>query len=520
MSINLTALDALLKPKAPSRSASASMMAATLRGALPYDAIKALDLGMLSAPLIGAIEVVRADPRWGSVFRGDLTAYAGDHSAADLAMCGEFARLGLTGPAIDAAMRSSGLYRDKWERDDYRQRTIGLATGNRQDAAGKSSSATSLAPENGRIDASTNPPPPREWLVDGVLHTRKSAVLAGLSGLSKTQLTLQLCMHVAIGKPFAGRSTKRGKALFLSGEEDRAEMQRRVNAVIRHANLPQAEIDLVRANMFAYPLVGEDIRLTKPGPNGLRETKFAEDVIAAADHHEGVRLIVIDHAGLVHGGDFNAKQDAAQTMRVVNDIAERTGAVVLLLAHSPKSASQAEEPDASLVFGSTAFVEQARGGWIMTIMTKAQASQYGIGDAERTSYVALTGVKANYTPQGQEFWFKRIGFDEVGLLEHVTLQPPAGKSTSRYTLAAKILEEVRGSPGRYSKTKLRDQFQGKSKGPWKATKAEIESAVEELLEAGQLMNRAPSVEDRKKYDHGSQVRQVLDVASNARGTAS
>lgn len=73
----------------------------------------------------------------GSHFRalfdaGDLTAYGGDHSAADLALCSILAFW--SGPdrdRIDRLFRRSALMRDKWEREDYRNATIGEALAKR-----------------------------------------------------------------------------------------------------------------------------------------------------------------------------------------------------------------------------------------------------------------------------------------------------------------------------------------------------------------------------------------------------
>jgi len=48
-------------------------------------------------------------------------------SDGDLTLCGSLARAGLQSKEIDMAFRASGRYRNKWEREDYRQRTIGLA---------------------------------------------------------------------------------------------------------------------------------------------------------------------------------------------------------------------------------------------------------------------------------------------------------------------------------------------------------------------------------------------------------
>jgi predicted P-loop ATPase len=60
--------------------------------------------------------------------RGNITAYNSDDSAADLALCNRLA-FWLQGDfnEIDRYFRQSALYRDKWERTDYRTATINKA---------------------------------------------------------------------------------------------------------------------------------------------------------------------------------------------------------------------------------------------------------------------------------------------------------------------------------------------------------------------------------------------------------
>jgi hypothetical protein len=54
--------------------------------------------------------------------------HVGDHSRADLKLCDELARwCGPDPERIDRLFRESGLMREKWERVDYRERTIDRA---------------------------------------------------------------------------------------------------------------------------------------------------------------------------------------------------------------------------------------------------------------------------------------------------------------------------------------------------------------------------------------------------------
>lgn len=64
------------------------------------------------------------------LWAGDTSAYHDDSSAADAALCQHLAFwTGKDCERMDRLMRMSGLMRDKWDRDDYRERTILRAVG-------------------------------------------------------------------------------------------------------------------------------------------------------------------------------------------------------------------------------------------------------------------------------------------------------------------------------------------------------------------------------------------------------
>ncbi len=512
MSVNIPALLSLF-PDRPSGAVSADERGAlTIRGPCPYDAFLSMPDGFGFAPkFVAVVEFVRADDRWGPVYRGNLSDYGEDHSRADLALCGEFARRGLNAGSIDIAFRTSGLYREKWERDGYRNNTLATALeGAKPEADDRPTNLLDLA--NGQIAIDTTEPLPRDYTVEGLLFSGKSGVLAGFGGVSKTQLAIQLSIALVLGSPFMGKAVKSGNVIAILGEEDKAEIARRVNAVARYENLDDARIHRLEAGILAFPLVGHDMRLTAKGENGLTEQEFAQEVIAAANAMGDVRLIVVDHLGLIHGGDHNAREDAAVTMRVVNRIAQETGASVLVLAHTPKSANLQDESDASMIAGSTAFVDQARGAWVLATMREKEAKSFGISTQDRKQYVSLAIVKNNYGPNGDVIWFKRVPFDGIGLLEHVTLSPQITNAKTAADLETKLIAFVGSHPGQYSKTRLRESQSGKTAGGFKASKSELEGAIETLIADGRLINRPPSDQERDTFGHGPRVKHVLDVA--------
>lgn len=76
-------------------------------------------------------EALKRDTAMQALWDGDISAYNDDHSSADQALCNKLAFwFGREESRIDRMFRRSGLYRTKWLRDDYRQRTIDHAIAN------------------------------------------------------------------------------------------------------------------------------------------------------------------------------------------------------------------------------------------------------------------------------------------------------------------------------------------------------------------------------------------------------
>lgn len=81
-----------------------------------------------SNPLYDKISSSVHGDKFHKLLAGDLSDFNGDWSRADLSLCWLFARYGQNDFAeIDAHFRKSALYREKWEREDYRCSTIDKA---------------------------------------------------------------------------------------------------------------------------------------------------------------------------------------------------------------------------------------------------------------------------------------------------------------------------------------------------------------------------------------------------------
>ena len=209
---------------------------------------------------------VRAAPKDGPSFvalfdNGDISAYGGDNSRADQALCGILARKGGRAEQIDELFRKGALWRgrsaERWDKphaatgETYGQMTIRKALERVAQSKPKGS--------NGSGNGGTHPSDPKtvevfegEWsvsksgsrelvsvkqcpniltaqqfidgfvapdfIIDDIVQRGYIYSLTGRTGDGKTALMLSMGIAVATGKPFGGKKTEEGRVVYLAGE--------------------------------------------------------------------------------------------------------------------------------------------------------------------------------------------------------------------------------------------------------------------------------------------------------------
>jgi hypothetical protein len=87
---------------------------------------------------LAIVELARRGPaaeKFGRLWAGDASGHDGDESRADLALCGLLARHTTNHVQLDRLFRLSGLMREKWNRKDYRERTVAKALAGRAESS-------------------------------------------------------------------------------------------------------------------------------------------------------------------------------------------------------------------------------------------------------------------------------------------------------------------------------------------------------------------------------------------------
>lgn len=172
------------------------------------------------------------EERFRKLMAGDMSDYGDDHSAADFALCILLAKKhGCNAFRIEEEFRTSELYREKWERDDYRESTITRA-------------CMAVAREAPVIFTDGEEDPmeddgPTEYLVDalpapmheGWFPKGEVSLVGGSSGAGKTSWAMPLLEKIRKGADVFEHTAKPRDYRVLLHDRSKKAMQRTVKAL-------------------------------------------------------------------------------------------------------------------------------------------------------------------------------------------------------------------------------------------------------------------------------------------------
>lgn len=180
--------------------------------------------------------------------------------------------------------------------------------------------------------------PPVEWALQGWVPKGEVTLLYAVGGAGKSFLMMDLMIHTALGLPFMGIQTSQGGALGYFCEEDRNELDRRVQRIMKKEGLNKRWKEL--NNMMLWPRAGENNILMTFDREGIgSETQALRDLRDQVDKHRP-ELVVVDTAADVFAGNENDRNQVNQFVkRALFSIAKDFDCAVLLNAHPSKTGS-------------------------------------------------------------------------------------------------------------------------------------------------------------------------------------
>lgn len=175
------------------------------------------------------------------------------------------------------------------------------------------------------------PVPPRLWHVPEFIPANTVTTLNGDGGTGKSLAALQLGVSTVLDRPWLGQPVTQGSALFLSAEDDRDELHRRL------ADIAEAEgvgLGALRG-LTLRSLAGQDALLATPEagrPEAMAETPLFRRLDAWVARQRPA-LVVLDTLADLFGGNEINRAHARQFIGMLRGLALRHGTTVLLLAH-------------------------------------------------------------------------------------------------------------------------------------------------------------------------------------------
>ncbi|WP_380780507.1 AAA family ATPase [Sphingomonas sp. R86520] len=172
-------------------------------------------------------------------------------------------------------------------------------------------------------------PAVREWLVNDIVPIGTVTLLGGDGGTGKSLLALQLAVSSCLNRLWINRFVVGGPALYVSAEDDRDEIHRRLTDITRLCGVTIGDLKA----LTLASLAGQDALLATLGRDGvLQPSKLFHDLetqVAAITP----RLVVLDTLADLFPGNENDRAQARQFIGMLRGLAIRHKCAVVLLSH-------------------------------------------------------------------------------------------------------------------------------------------------------------------------------------------
>lgn len=267
------------------------------------------------------------------------------------------------------------------------------------------------------------PPEQISWLIEGFLAKNRLGVLVSTGGVGKSWFLLQLAFAIATGGSFMGMKNPNSasRVLFISGEEDRADIHRRIVQIqgfykeYLYSSFEQKNFQ----NLSFYCARGTSLLLEKGCTTLIDLEKYIDEKKPA--------LVILDPMIRFFNGDENSSTQMTRFIEVLESFVSR-GTTVLFAHHSSKIFSSQLDQHSSR--GSSAIIDGVRWNFTMHSIANGSEGSYIFEDSgeeltkhEREKYICGSITKCNsFKPDRQHFTFIRTSYGPLALSQETLIK--------------------------------------------------------------------------------------------------
>ena len=237
------------------------------------------------------------------------------------------------------------------------------------------------------------PPPPREFVLAGLIPEGEVTLFGGPGGAGKSLAAQQLATCVAAEIPFLGVDTGKlediGNAvLYITAEDDEAEMERRQRKILEATGAKDLE-----GKLFLSSIRGrEGNELATFDRDGTLEKGETFQLLANAILDTGAQFVILDNIAHLFAGNENDRGQVTRFVNLLYSLVRIYGVTVLLVGHPNKRGETYS--------GSTAWLNAVRS---QIYLSRVEDENGNCLDPDAR---VLTLAKSNYSRLGQRIEFR------------------------------------------------------------------------------------------------------------------
>ncbi len=248
------------------------------------------------------------------------------------------------------------------------------------------------------------PPPPRKYLLDGILTTGIVGEIVAMGGTGKGYFIIRVGLSFATGENTGPLKPARTfKVVYLAGEDDQDELDRRVASTVNTLwpDGPPSTID----NFIPISVMGKISPLMELDKNHNPVNSPAyEWLCKSLENLADIDVLILDPKSKFYGLDENDNGHCAAWINCLESLADRFKITILFSHHESKARAGSMEQGSSR--GGSALTDGCR--WVANLKTMDHKTAEKFQVSDPRMYVVLDVTKSNYAPKlPAPIYFKR-----------------------------------------------------------------------------------------------------------------